>query len=657
MIIKNFEEFVNEGLYDSFKSKNQIMKFKDTSFTLDDIDDYSIYLNIFNKIDIYNKNTKIIAEGITKYSNYIPYNTDERCVIGLVLENYFTNTIIQYINDSNLVTEKLSFDEAKKLVKGGKEKIKELIEKFKEKIPSEVIEAYEFLIKSLNKGIKTVKDLLETVGKLLQKLGETIVDALDKLKLFNSEYCSVLPKSDIDTHGLIEFKDENQKQLISYIINEVSENVKEKQKENDENLNEGKLGKSLAVGGGLALLSFAPGLALLAGGGFGFYKLLKYIGPKLSDKLEPYLLNDKTKEFANKLYNNKFARYSLGLSKSEDDKDDDSESKLKKIGKILWSIIVNLVIATLVSSILTLFVTTLIGSGPATGLIIATIIGSKNIFKIVINRVLNFKKETKTKTGDTKVNYFFDMLTMIGILSSVSSIVIKIPGFNEWFNKVLGKIFDFGITKSSAAESSFKFDRNALKADGAGDELEDLGSFESVKKLLNQSENMEDPVYGTGNSNISQFLHKTSTSSMDSSGYCSNDNMMRVITSLSKSSDKVDLMYAAKNEISDDGIRTTVFHTFYTTSKNVSLIDGNLTMNHTLKNLSLHFVQLQDEKSNIGFYISSRLVDSEITNGENKFKVIQGVLSATGEILKIEGANADALVGKKWDDLAKLIVK
>ena len=80
-------------------------------------------------------------------------------------------------------------------------------------------------------------------------------------------------------------------------------------------------------------------------------------------------------------------------------------------------------------------------------------------------------------------------------------------------------------------------------------------------------------------------------------------------------------------------------------------------MDHTLKNLSLHFVQLQDEKSNIGFYISSRLVDSETTNGENKFKVIQGVLSATGEILKIEGANADTLVGKNWDDLSKLIVK
>ena len=208
-MIKNFKEFVNEG----FEGKNQIMDFQDMSFALDEYNDYSIYFNIFNKIDIYNKNTKLIAEGRTKYSNYIPYNANERYAIGLVLENYFTNTIIQYINDSNLVTEKFSFDDAKKLVASGKEKIKELIEKFKEKIPSEVIEAYEFLIKSLNKGIKTAKDLLETIGKLLQKLGETIVEALDKLKLFNPEYCSALPESDTDTHGLIEFKDENQKKI------------------------------------------------------------------------------------------------------------------------------------------------------------------------------------------------------------------------------------------------------------------------------------------------------------------------------------------------------------------------------------------------------------------------------------------------------------
>lgn len=649
-MVKTFEEFINEGLYDNSKAKNHIMKFQNESFTLDDIDDYSIYLNIFNKIDIYNKNTKIIAEGRTKYSNYIPYNTDERRVIGLVLENYFANTIVQYINDSNLVTEKFSFDDAKKLVQSGKEKIKELIEKFKEKIPSEVIEAYEFLVKSLNKGIKTAKDLLETVGKLLQKLGETIVEALDKLKLFNSKYCSALPESNIDTHGIIEFKDENQKRLIGYVINEVSENVKEKQKEKDESLNEGKLGKTLAVGGIAALGSVAPGLALLAGGGFGLYKLLKYIGPKLSDKLEPYLLSDKTKEFANKLYNNKFARYSLGLSKSNDD--DNSESKLKAIGKILWSIMVNFVIATLVSSIISLFVTTLIGTGPATGLIIATIIGSKNIFKIVINRVLNFKKETKTKNGDTKVNYFFDMLTMIGILSSVASIVVKIPGFNEWFNKVLGKIFNFGITKSSAAEPSLNFDKSMLKVDGGGGESENLGSFESVKKLLDNAEDMKDPVYGSTNNTITSFR---SLLQGDSEAETT-QKFIQSITSVTKSATETDLMYATKNSISDDGVITSLTHMFTTVSQDSSLIDGNLTRSDTLKELYLNFVKLHDVESNIGFTIQSHLCEG----GTGEDFLVQGILSATGKIIKIEeivGANADELVGKQWDELANLLMK
>lgn len=476
------------------------------------------------------------------------------------------------------------------------------------------------------------------------------MDALDKLKLFNSEYCSALPETNVDTHGLIEFKDENQKQLIGYIINEVSENVKEKQKEKDENLNEGKVGKTLAATGGVALLSVAPGLALLAGAGFGFYKLLKYIGPKLSDKLEPYLLNDKTKEFANKLYNNKFARYSLGLSKSNDD--DNSESTLKSIGKILWSIMVNFVIATLVSSIISLFITTLIGTGPATGLIIATIIGSKNIFRIVINRVLNFKKETKTKDGNTKVNYFFDMLTMIGILSSVSSIVVKIPGFNEWFNKVLGKIFNFGITKSSAAE----FDKSMLKVDGNGGESEDLGSFESVKKLLDNAENMDDPAYGTSNSTITSFQHLIQSESSTNSNSEFSEKFIESITNVSKSSDELDLMYATKNSISDDGIITSLTHMFTTSSENGSLIDGNLTRSNTLKEIFLNFVKLHDEESNIGFIIETSLI-----KGASVDEVfIKGILSSTGKILKIEkivGVNADALVGKQWDELTNLLMK
>ena len=277
----------------------------------------------------------------------------------------------------------------------------------------------------------------------------------------------------------------------------------------------------------------------------------------------------------------------------------------------------------------------------------------KNIFRIIINRVLNFKKESKTKNGDTKVNHFFDMLTMIGILSSVASIVVKIPGFDEWFKKVLGKIFDFGIAKSSAAETSLKFDKDVLKVSGNGGESENLGSFESVKKLLDNAENMEYPVYGTSNDTITSFTGAISTGSNNEFS----EKFIQSITNVSKSSMESDLMYATKNSISDDGIITSITHMFTTSSQNSSLIDGNLTRCSTLKEFCLNFVQLHDGESNIGFMIQSRLIEGASTD-ENFF--VKGILSATGKILKIEeivGANADTIVGKQWDELSNLLVK
>lgn len=606
--------------------------------SLDEVQDYSVFLNVFNKIDIYNKNTKFIAEGYTQYSNHITYTLHEQCVIGYVLENYMHNTLLEYISNSNLVSEGLSLDKAKNLIASGKEKISELIEKFKDAIPKEVLEAYEFLIKVLNNGIKTVKDLLKTIGKLLEKLGETVLESLEKLKLFNDEYCGKLPESNLDTHGIIEFKNENQKRLIGFIINEVNEKVKEHQKEND--VNEGKLGKVAASVGIVGGLSFAPGLTLLACGGFGLYKLLKFIGPELSEKLEPYLLSDKSKEFVDKLYNNKFARYSIGLKKTDDN--EKSDSKLKTFGKIIWSIIVNLIIATIVSSLLTLFVTAIVGSGPATGLIVAVIIGGRNIFKIILNRILNFKKETVTKDGTKETQYFFDMVTIIGILSSVVSIVVKIPGFNDWFKGLLDKIFNFGMNKASAGELA-DFNPEALKTDVSDNGSEDLGSFESIKRLLDEGEDMKDPVYGSSNSKVAMFTHmQNQTTNQTKYEEISSE----FISCLSKDNDALTMAYAAKNELSEDGIMTSITHMF--TQQNVTIEDGN--SDYKLSQLSLLFIKLHGkQQSNVGFTI-----------GIGEDKAIKGILSPTGKILKIKGINisgVNSLRGKHWDDLAKELVQ
>lgn len=405
---------------------------------------------------------------------------------------------------------------------------------------------------------------------------------------------------------------------------------------------------TVGIAGGL---SFAPGLTLLACGGYGLYKLLKFIGPKLSEKLEPYLLSDKSKEFANKLYNNKFAKYSLGLKKQ--DNSDSADSKIKQFGKLIWSIIVNLIIATIVSSIISLFITSIIGTGPLTGLIVAVIIGGKNIFSIILNRILNFKKETITKSGEKNVEYFFDMITMVGILSSVVSIFIKIPKFSQWFDKLLKNVFDFGITKANAEEIDFKslkFTADQLKA-SSSTSTENLGSFEGVKNLLNQAENLENPIYGTSNNDINSVLEHTLESSTKNGNYSSASFTKQVLTNLTKSNED-QILYSFKNSISDDNIQTGVFHMF-TVSEHTF---NNGIEFAGLKQYIMLFNKIYDDStSKIGFMME---VNLDLAGDEgDKIKFIKGILDASGKIIEIEGANSDALVGKKWDDLIKLMTK
>ena len=60
-----------------------------------------------------------------------------------------------------------------------------------------------------------------------------------------------------------------------------------------------------------------------------------------------------------------------------------------------------------------------------------------------------------------------------------------------------------------------------------------------------------------------------------------------------------------------------------------------------------------EDSSKIGFTIGISVFGDEGDKG----KVIEGILDASGKILEIDGANPDALVGKKWDDLIKLMTK
>jgi hypothetical protein len=193
-----------------------------------------------------------------------------------------------------------------------------------------------------------------------------------------------------------------------------------------------------------------------------------------------------------------------------------------------------------------------------------------------------------------------------------------------------------------------------LKVDGNGGESEDLGSFESVKKLLDNAENIEDPAYGTTNNTITSFQHFIQNESSTNSNTEFSEKFIESITTVTKSSAESELMYATKNSISDDGVVTSVTHLFTTCSQNDTLIDGNLNFSEKIKELLISFVKLHDEESNIGFTIRSMLTES---GSGDKEVIIEGLLSSTGEILKVEGARADALIGKQWDELAKLIMK
>jgi hypothetical protein len=289
------------------------------------------------------------------------------------------------------------------------------------------------------------------LSEALEKLGlykNSIVNEIDESEFIENIPEEVLPK------------DESKRKVAKFLISRVQQGLQNKEvvsyaKINDtKDVNEGKVGRTAAVVGLGIISQFSLLPVVLIAGGYLTYKTLKFIGPKLSDKLEPYLLSDKTKEFVNKLYDNPISRYGLGLQKKEDI--DGEDSKLQKFFKICKSILINLVISYLISTFVGLFVSSLFsGALGAVGIsiLVASILAGRNIMSTVFNRILNFKKETtvKTKNGEKKVtNQFFDLVTLVSILASLMSVLLQIPAVKEWFVD-LAKT---GLANSASAASS-----------------------------------------------------------------------------------------------------------------------------------------------------------------------------------------------------------
>lgn len=427
----------------------------------------SLYDSVFNKLTLYNRNVKYINEGYTKLPTHITFSKDEQQAVSEMLfalqfnylENYFVETYENNINES-LADIKQKFKEA---IEKGKNSVEEFFKDLIDKIPDSVKEAYQKLGELAKKGISNAKDLLTKLYKIFSTLGETLSEALEKLGIYKKSVVNEIDESEFIENIPDELlpKDESKRKVAKFLISRVHQGIQNKEvisyaKINDtKDVNEGKVGKTAAVVGLGILSQFSLLPVVLIAGGYLTYKTLKFIGPKLSDKLEPYLLSDKTKEFVSKLYDNPISRYGLGLQKNSDiDKED---TKLQKFFKICKSILVNLVISYLISSFVGLFVSSLFtGALGAVGvsILVASILAGRNIMSTVFNRVLNFKKETtvKTKNGEKKVtNNFFDVVTLVSILASLMSVILQIPAVKEWFADVFKKLANTGLANNASA--------------------------------------------------------------------------------------------------------------------------------------------------------------------------------------------------------------
>lgn len=608
-------ESIQKGIYNGIESYQAVQQVNIEN---------DIYINIFRKIGIYNKNTKLINEGYTKLSNNIIYTINEQKFIVNILEltqQQLVNQLCEGISDN-----------IKKSI--NKDKLKEYIQKIKDSIPNEILNAYNLLCKGIQNGIKTVKDLLNIFGKLLTSLGENIIDALEKLGLYKDTVVNNIPETTNDNLENIQKllpNDKNKQKVLLYIINATAIGIT-----NPKNiqLNEGKTtefvkdNKEKVIAGGIITSTLVPGvlpIALLAGGGYGLYKLFKYAGPKLSDRLEPYLLSDKAKEFAQKLYNNKFARISLGLNLH----DDSNDSKLKKFGKIIWSILINFVIATLISSIITLFVSTVITTGPWCGVIVASIIAGKNIFRTIINRILNFKKTSVGKNGKSNINIFFDAKTLIGIFASVASVIVQIPGLIEWINSLFAPTLNM-VTQTIKADN-LALSEFIKQHQDLNNEVGNISAPpRNIQEILKEFEKMpSDPNSGKINSNVTSILKYTSEETMINNNINENEVLLKFTHIITNSKDF--------GEHTKEVLSTIV----YSNTSADNIVESEMTILYSIPGN-----ETIDSVKYIHFDIET------INNGN--FEIYSGYISKiTGKIITC--TNKENMIGKNIEELIQSI--
>lgn len=186
-----------------------------------------LYESIFNKINIYNRNTRLINEN--KYrnlpTNTILFTTKEQSFISEMLQSFHLMYLNNYLSNNTQILEGQFIDENNNLIllesiDDIKGKIKNVINK----IPEDVKNVYLTLANIAKNGIKRVYDFIKTLGEIFAKLGDTLTEALKKLGFYNNDFVNTLEDTkSID--NLDEILKDNDNKTNRFLINKVVENI------------------------------------------------------------------------------------------------------------------------------------------------------------------------------------------------------------------------------------------------------------------------------------------------------------------------------------------------------------------------------------------------------------------------------------------------
>ena len=181
--------------------------------------------SIFKKIDIYNRNAKLIAEN--KYRNLptdtIYFTVQEQNCAKDIMESFQSLYLANYLSEHPEITEGF-VDENNNFIseslEDNDENIKNKLKNMVEKIPSAVKDFYIMLASFAKNTIKRVVDFIKALGKIFSKLGNSLSEALEKLGFYKEGFVNQVE----NIHESQLNEDKEQKSAIQEILGENGDN-------------------------------------------------------------------------------------------------------------------------------------------------------------------------------------------------------------------------------------------------------------------------------------------------------------------------------------------------------------------------------------------------------------------------------------------------